>query len=67
MLELDLVISKYVKTNIDKWTELQCKDFYSQVLSQETPDLYKLVVSKELQNEENYPFISDLVEFTRKN
>ncbi len=48
MLELDLVVSKYVTRHIDQWTDDQCSQFYSQVLSKETPDLYKLIISQEM-------------------
>ena len=65
MLELDLVISKYVTKHIDQWSDQQCNQFHNQILTKETPDLYKLIISKELIQDQMEPFVKDLIEFTK--
>lgn len=66
MLELDLVVSRYIKEKVNGWSLIQCRDFYDQVLTKETPDLYRLVISREMKESKNDPFISDLIKFTQK-
>jgi len=50
MLELDLVIGSWAKQNVPKFSEEQCSRYDSQVLSRETPDLYKLVIGIDKKN-----------------
>ena len=55
MLELDIVIGKWAQQNIPNFTLEECKQYANEVISKETPDLYRLILGdteiSELPNE----------------
>lgn len=44
MLELDIVIGRWAKQNIPNLSTDQCRQYAEEVLSNETPDLYRMIL-----------------------
>ena len=46
MLELDLIIGKYVKNRVKNFSKEECDKFEREIFFCETPELYELLVGK---------------------
>ncbi len=62
MLELDLLIGKYAKENIPNLSTDQCKQYEQEILTAETPDLYKWILGKEKAVVSSFFFIEKIKE-----
>lgn len=45
MLELDLVVGTWAKGNVKKLSMEECRRYDEEVLSIETPDLYRVIIA----------------------
>ena len=53
MLELDIIVGKWAKEHVPSFTEEECKNYASEVLSMETPTLYSVFLGEQKHIEED--------------
>ena len=53
MLEIDLLVGRWAKTNLPNFSFVECEKYNKEILSIETPELFRLLLNNNSKFEKN--------------